>query len=89
MTENDPKSHENLVSRLKSIGRRRSEIACYSTLKKIINQKKYKQKCIKLEEFIDDVYANDAQQFKTMIQTRARYSNLVDDFLQFIYFLVK
>ena len=70
------------------LARKRFENNHYTTLKKLSQQKKYKQKCVKLEDFIDDVYSNDAQQFKTLIQTKTKYSNLVDDFFQFNYFLV-
>ncbi len=57
------------------------------------------KKVIRLEEFIDDMYSlnsrigshtskTDTQSsYKLLIQTQAEYSNLVDDFFQFKYFL--
>ena len=71
----------------------RKEIAYYAGLQAIISQKKYKQKVIKLEEVIDEVYLNETYPYKMLIQTKPKFGNMVDDFLRLrdilvIYFLI-
>ncbi len=88
INDNDKSLYEKLTTKFKSFTRPRTENIYYTTLRQIINQKKIKQKILKLEDFIDEIYLNDSQPFKTMIQTKQIYSNLVDDFFQFNHFLV-
>ncbi len=88
INESDRSSHEDLLTKLKSLCKKRIENIYYTNLKQIVNQKKFKQKIIKLEELIDEAYANDTLPFKMLIQTNPKYHNLVDDFFQFYYILV-
>lgn len=88
INEYNTNSHETLIAKLKSLSRTRMENIYYTSMKQIINQKKFKQKVIKLEEFIDEIYSNDTQPFKTLIQTKNKFSNICDDFFQFNLFLV-
>jgi hypothetical protein len=60
----------------------------YKNMLSMFGNKKYKQKILKLEEFIDDCYENETFNFKISMQTVKEFSNLIDDFFTFQYYLV-
>ncbi len=80
--------HEILLNLIKNSVTNRNENPLYRDMFSTFNQKKYQQKLIRLEEFIDDCYANENFQFKYSIQTNKSLNNLVDDFFTFRYYLV-
>lgn len=88
INESDRSYHEDLINKLKSLSKKRIEHVYYTHIKSIATQKKFKQKVIKLEELIDDLYSSDVQPFKAIIQTKPKFYNLVDDFFQFNHILV-
>ena len=54
----------------------------------ILNDKKYKQKVIEFEEFIDDCYADETFALKILFQSSHGFNNAIDDFFRFKYLLV-
>ena len=77
---------------LKSLTRIRNELQYYSEMHLLVKQRKYMKKVIKLEDFIDDMYLRshipDGKSYKLIIQTDSKFSNLIDEFFQFKYYLV-
>ena len=86
------KVHEDLLALLRSLTRVRNELPYYSEMHLLVKQRKYMKKVIKLEDFIDDMYLRShipsGKSYKLIIQTDSKFSNLVDDFFQFKYYLV-
>ena len=60
----------------------------YASMETFLKTKKYDQKIIKLETFIDDIYGYEEFEYKQLIQTEAEYSSFGEDYLQFKYLLV-
>lgn len=97
----DDISHDNLMNMVNGMTRKRHEILYYSEMSIFIKQRKYMKKVIRIEDFIDDMYSQNARigqvdkdtkemhkSYKLIIQTQPNFSNLIEDFFQFKYFLV-
>ena len=82
------KVHEKILTSFKGAVTDRYQDVIYKNLLSLFGNKKYKQKIIKLEDFIDDCYENETYNFKTSMQTIKEFSNLIDDFFTFQYYLV-
>ena len=86
---------------LKTMAQFRHEIIYFAEMSVLIKHRKYMKKVIKIEDFIDDMYNHNSKigsvdiktnevhhSYKLIIQTQAKYANLVADFFEFKYFLV-
>lgn len=55
----------------------------FGNLLGILKAKKYEKRVIKLEEFIDDCFSNEAYNFKIEVQTERNMRNLFQKFIDF------
>jgi hypothetical protein len=81
---------------LQALKQTRTEHIYFAQMSLLTKQKKHAKKVIRLEDFTDDTYSQSFSLFnqqhliqepKLLIQTQPHFSRLVEDFLQFKYFL--
>ncbi len=66
----------------------RKQSNCYNEMNKFLEVTRYEKTIVKLEEFVDDLYAFSGFDFKKLIQTSEEFSSLAIDFLKFKFHLV-
>lgn len=69
-------------------GLRRIRTNLFTQTNNLVNQKKFEKRIIKLEEFIDEMLAYELFDFKTLMQTRAEFSNYGQEFIKWKSLLV-
>ncbi len=88
------KVHDQIVNSFKRGVKKRYTSINFKNLQDYLNQRrnqrsiKNKQKIIKLEDMIDECFSSELYQFKLLMQTQKEFSNLIDDFFKYKYFLV-
>lgn len=82
-----PLNDANLESVARSIDSnelgKRYRSSHFANLLGILKAKKYEKRVIKLEEFIDDCFSNEAYNFKIDVQTERSMRNLFQKFIDF------